>query len=118
MPRLLSEQLIAESIMRANKGLDALAVLSERGLRGSQDRDNRILLLDEDFAAEFARETGDPGLNRPGCIDIAAREQQDQLGVLRWNDLGVATVDSDFKPALAKPDAGVDVLRVAELRRG
>ena len=103
--------------MGADEGFDAFAVLGQRGLGGSEDRDDRILLLDEDFSAEFVDQAGHPRLDRPGRVDVSAGEEQDQFGVLRRDDLRVAAVHGDLESAFAQPDTGVDVLRVTELRR-
>ena len=71
--------------------------------------------IEEHFHPAFDLESE---LEAKGRVDVAAGEQEHQLGVLGRDDLGVAAVDGDLQAAFAQPDAGVDVLRVAQLRRG
>ena len=118
MPSAIREELVAQGVVGADEGLDALPVLGQRGLRGSEDGDDRVLLLEKNLAAELAREPRHPRLDGPSRVHVAAGEEEHELRVLRRDDLGVAAVDGHLQAAFAQPDAGVYVLRVAELRGG
>ena len=95
MPSSVREELVAQGVVRADEGLDALPVLGQRGLRGSEDGDDRVLLLKKNLAAELAREPRHPRLDGPSRIHVATGEQEHELRVLRRDDLGVAAVHLD-----------------------
>ena len=103
--------------MRANESLHRFAFGIESLLGRSQHGDDRIVILDEDLAAEIIHQARHPWFDRPGRIHVATLKERNEFGVLRREHLGIAPRDGDIETPRTQPNAGFDVLRIAELRR-